>query len=218
MPCPTAQQGLIHPRMPNATPQHASSWRQPWRRLALALLQGPVHGTHLLTAKGPLHQEMQRDRQAVPNIAGCSQRAPLQQTDRQTHQTWVSAKPSHHQSPLLLLLVLGMFLTLAPCQVGGRWQQHRVALLPSLSLCRQQACAGVRAHSQEARLGSGAAVVVLLRGCQAMASTIAKAVGAAGLNANQGCRSSPGALQQPKPPGAPTLGLKSKWGEERSSF
>lgn len=53
VPCPTAQQGLIHPHMPNAPPQHALSWRQPWQQLALALLRGPVHGTRLLSAKGP---------------------------------------------------------------------------------------------------------------------------------------------------------------------
>lgn len=113
-----------------------------------------------------------------------------------------------------------MALTLVPCGDGGRWAAARGGPASPPSPRGQQACAGVRARSREARSGSGAAVVVLLRGCQAMASANAEA---AGPNANQGCRSSPGALRRapprrPKPLGAPTLGLKGKQGEEGPGF
>lgn len=62
------------------------------------------------------------------------------------------------------------------------------------------------ARSLEARRGSGAAVVVLLRGCQAMASLNAKA---AGPNANEGRGILP-ALSYP--------GTEKQWGEEVLGF
>lgn len=82
--CPTAQRGFIHPHTPNAPPQHASSWRQPWRQLAPALLRGPVHGTRLLSAKGPRHQETQRDRLCPTQRGAHGGQRRGRQTDRPT--------------------------------------------------------------------------------------------------------------------------------------
>lgn len=103
----------------------------------------PVRGAHLLSVEGPLPLR-NAEGQAVPDIAGSLRWAGPGQTDRPTHQTWVSAKLSHCQSLFSSSSSSReRSLPLRLARMGDSGQQRGVAPPPTLSPSPhgQQACA-----------------------------------------------------------------------------